>query len=430
MRILQIVHGFPPEFIAGTEQYCEALSRFLLGRGHDCVILAGSEQGAPEATLATVDQNGLLVNRYLRAEERSRRWTEEYDPEAEGLTRRLLALVHPDVVHIHHWLRLTNNLVAICADVGIPVVVTLHDVWTTCPRIHRIRWDGAFCPDPPATAPCLTCAERGPWQGDQEITGALALRRETMEGELAMATTIIAPSEAHRAFLITLLDLPEDRLTVLPHGSLPTVAARQGRRKGVEFPNRALQIGHWGYLLYLKGTHLILEAVHKLHDPTAVEIHLIGTTAAQDYEQRLQELARGIKVRFHGAYRPADLEAFDLDIAVFASIASESYSFGLDEALRLGLPVLVSDRGALPERIGAAGLTFGAGDADDLARRLQEILDTPELLDTMRRNVRPETLYSMEAHLTMLEKVYEDAMQRKKREPSASGNLAVSAPSS
>ena len=420
MKVLQIVQGFPPEAIAGTERYCEALSRCLLERAHECLVLAGSERGAPEATLSTVEQDGLLVTRYLSVEGRPHRWTDEYDPEAEGLARHLLALVKPEVVHLHHWLHLTNNLVAICADLGIPVVVTLHDVWTSCPRIHRIRWDGAFCSDPPATAPCLTCAERDPWQGDQEIADALALRREMMDVDLALAAAIIVPSEAHRAFLLTLLDLPQDRLIVLPHGALPTLTARQGTGRAREFLQRPLQIGHWGYLMYLKGTHLILEAVHKLRDPSAVQVHLIGTAIGQDYEQRLRELAQGVPVRFHGAYQPADLRAFDLDIAVFASITSESYSFALNEALRLGLPVLVSDRGAFPERIGAAGLTFRAGDADDLARRLQEILDAPEVLETMRRNIRPDALLSMEAHVAMLEKIYEDAVHADKPTQSAS----------
>lgn len=418
MRVLQIVHGFPQEFVAGTETYCETLSRHLLARGHECVVLAGSGQRATKSTLATEAQDGLLVTRYLRAEGQAQSWRDEYDPEAEVLIRGLLSLGRPDLIHLHHWLLLTSNLVAICTDMGIPVVVTLHDVWTSCPQVHRIRSDGAFCSEPPATAPCLTCAKRAPWDSDREIASALSLRREMMETELALADAIIVPSEAHRALLLSLFDLPQERLIVLPHGSMPMVAPNEGRQGRLTFPNRPLQIGHWGYLMYEKGTHLILEAVHRLRDPSAVQVHLIGTTVEQEYEQRLRELACDISVQFHGAYRPADLQAFDLDLAVFASVTSESYSFALDEALRLGLPVLVSDRGALPERIGKAGLTFRAEDAEDLARRLQEILDAPEVLDAMRRSIRPETLFSMSAHVAMLEKIYQDAthIHKPKRE--------------
>ncbi|TAN40353.1 MAG: glycosyltransferase [Nitrospirae bacterium] len=411
MKILQMVHGFPPEFIAGTETYCEAVSRRLLERGHECLVLAGSWRSAPQATLETVDKDGLLVTRYLPLEGRPRYWTEEYDPEAEVLVRHLLADVRPDLVHLHHWLYLTNNLAAICTDLGIPVVVTLHDVWASCPRIHRVHREGLFCREPLLTAPCLHCVERTQWQTDREVDAALALRQQMVEAELSLASALIVPSEAHRSLLLDLLELPKDRLIVLPHGSSQTIIAQERRKEPSAFPNRPLQIGHWGYFLDHKGTHLLLEALHRLDDPSAVQVHLIGTALEQVYGERLRDLARGLSVQFHGAYQPADLQAFDLDLAVFPSITSESYSFTIDEALRLGLPVLVSDRGALSERIGKAGLTFRAEDAEDLARRLQGILDAPEVLEAMCRDIRPDTLLSMEAHVTRLEKIYEDAVR-------------------
>ncbi len=61
MRILQIVHGFPPESIAGTETYCEALSRCLLERGHECMVLAGSKRSAPEATTSSCGPAGVAT---------------------------------------------------------------------------------------------------------------------------------------------------------------------------------------------------------------------------------------------------------------------------------------------------------------------------------------------------------------------------------
>ena len=411
MKILQIVHSFPPEIIAGTETYCEAVCRHLRDRGHTVAVLAGSIKRASSASLETADQGGLRVTRYLRNEARSYNWTEEYDPDAEGLVRHLIASFSPDLVHVQHWLHLTNNLVAICANLDIPVVVTLHDVWTSCPRIHRVNREGLFCAEPILAAPCLHCVERTQWQTDQEVAAALALRQQMVKAELSLASTLIVPSEAHRSLLLELLALPENRVIVLPHGSPQTIIAQKGRKAPSAFPHRPLQIGHWGYFLYHKGTHLLLEALHRLDDPSAVQVHLIGTALEEAYGDRLRDLAHGLSVQFHGAYQPADLQTFDLDLAVFPSITSESYSFTIDEALRLGLPVLVSDRGALPERIGKAGLTFRAEDAGDLARSIQGILDAPEVLDAMRLGIRTETLLSTEAHVARLEKIYEDAVR-------------------
>jgi glycosyltransferase involved in cell wall biosynthesis len=409
MKILQIVHGFPPESNAGTEQYCAALCRHLRERGHTLAVLAGSGQSAPQAMTMTVEQDGLQVRRYLRAEDRYNGWVNESDPEAESALREILASFQPEVVHVHHWHRLTRNLVAICAP-HAPVVVTLHDCWISCPRIHRIRKDGSYCAEPLQAAPCLECVDRMPQQTDQEIAAALALRREMIEMELSRAAVLIVPSEAHRALLQGQLEIPEDRVVVLPHGSLQAIAKQERRNAPSVFPNRPLQIGHWGHLLYHKGTHLLLEAAHRLRDPLAVHVHLIGTALDAPYERQLQDLARGISVQFHGGYQPADLQAFDLDLAVFPAVTSESYSFTLDEALCLGLPVLVSDRGALPERIGTAGLTFRAGDFRDLAERLQDILDAPEVLVKMRRTICLNALLSEDVHVTMLEKIYKDAV--------------------
>src|SRR5574337_745233 len=411
MRILQIVHGFPSESNAGTERYCEAVCALLRARGHTVAIFAGTGQLAAKATTVTTEQDGHDVTRYYRADGRDYGWMDGYDPEVERVLRSTLTSFRPDIVHVHHWHRLTNNLVAICADLGIPVVVTLHDVWTSCPRIHRIHREGLLCREPLLTAPCLHCVERTQWQTDDEVAAALALRQQMIGEELALASALIVPSEAHRSLLLQLLALPENRLTVLPHGSLQTLMAQERRTGLSAFPNRPLQIGHWGYFLYHKGTHLLLEALHHLDDPSAVQVHLIGTALEQAYGDRLRDLARGLSVQFHGAYQPADLQAVDLDLAVFPSITSESYSFTIDEALQLGLPTLVSDRGALSERIGKAGLTFRAGDAEDLARRLQGILDAPETLEAMRLDIGSETLLSMEAHVAALEKIYGDTTQ-------------------
>lgn len=410
MKILQIVHGFPPESIAGTEQYCAVLCRRLRQRGHTVAVLAGTGQSAPRARTMTVEQDGLEVTRYLRADDRYNGWADECDPGVENVLRETLTSFQPEVVHVQHWHRLTKNLAAICATSGVPVIVTLHDCWISCPRIHRIRRDGSYCAEPLLAAPCLECVDRMPWQTDQDIATALALRRQTIEAELSLAAALIVPSEAHRTLLCGQLAIPADRMIVLPHGTPETVMGQVRRNGSSTFPNRPLQIGHWGYLLYHKGTHLLLEAVHQLRDPLAVHVHLIGAALEAPYERRLQDLARDISVQFHGAYRPADLQAFDLDLAVFPAITSESYSFTLDEALRLGLPALVADRGALPERLGTAGMTFRAGDAADLARRLQEILDAPEMLVKMRQDSRPNALLSEDTHVTILEKIYQHAM--------------------
>lgn len=407
MKILQIVQGFPPESIAGTELYCQALTRALQERGHDCLVLAGSTQQAKEPVLVTTDEEGIRVTRYvtpLPLEWRERQ-VDPYSPEAELLVRQHLETVRPDLIHVHHWLRLTNTVVSTASQLGIPAIVTLHDLWTSCARLHRQHRLGHFCGESPSPSLCESCVDRYPWQGDAEIRQAIELRQAQIAEELRLARCLLVPSETHRQLLSALLGFPPARLRVIPHGSIVRLSPHTDNER-LRFPHRPLRLVYWGYLVSFKGVHLLLEAARQLKDRSAIEVLLVGPAPDARYFEYLQGLAEGLSVKFMGEYRHTDLASLDVGMAVFPSLAYESYGFVLDEAFQLGLPVIVSDRGALPTRIGEAGLVFAAGDAGALAGRIQEILDTPSLFEDMRKNLPSCLSPSMMEHAQALETIY------------------------
>lgn len=411
LQILQVVQGFPPESIAGTELYCQALTRALQERGHRCPVLAGSKQQAKTPALVTTDEEGTSVTRYvspLPLEWRERQ-VDPYSPEAELLLRQHLETRRPDLIHVHHWLRLTDNIVFVASQLGIPAVVTLHDLWTSCARFHRQHRLGHLCRESPSPSLCESCVERYPWQGDAEVRLAIELRQQQIAEELRLARCIVVPSQTHGQLLSALLSLPPDRLRVVPHGSIVRLSPRVHNEH--PRPRHPLRLAYWGYLVPFKGVHLLLEAAKKLEDPSAVEVYLAGPAPDPGYLEYLQGLAKGLSVKFMGEYRQADLASLDVDMAVFPSLAQESYGFVLDEAFQLGLPVIVPDRGALPTRAGEAGLVFSAGDAGALACRIQELLDTPSLLRDMRQRLPSSPSPSMAEHAQAMEAVYQEAIR-------------------
>ena len=409
MKILQVVHRFPPEQIGGTELYTLAISRALLDRGHQCQVLAGTDRGGEGGTLTSGFEDGIHVTRVAGSSRRSGWWFPSYDPEIEDRVRGYLGDLKPDVIHVQHWVSLTANLITLFREMGFPTVVTLWDLAVICGRGDRIRFDKVFCTDPLSTAPCLICVQRDPWQTDEEVLSELALRQRMIDEGLHLADRLLVPSQAQKEFLARLLDVGMDRLEVLPHGTLhdlqgtPSLAGPPRRRP--------LRVGHWGHLMWQKGPHLLLEAVRKLSDPGAVEVHLIGEAGDPTYREELVVLARDISVTFHGPFAPKDLERLDLDVAVFPSLCHESHSFVLDEAFQLGLPVIVSDRGAPAERVGAAGLVFAAGDVDDLAAKLAHLLVEPGALERMRRATPKDPPHTMSDHVLALERIYEEVMR-------------------
>lgn len=412
LQILQVVQGFPPEIIGGTEHYCQALTRALRERGHRCFVLAGSNQQAREPALVTTDEERISVSRYVSAlpQDWRERQIDPYNAEAELLIRRHLETVRPDVIHVHHWLLLTNNIVSLAAQLGIPAIVTLHDLYATCARIDRQHRLGHFCEEPPSPSLCSSCAERQPWQSDAEVQQAIKLRQEQFSTELSLARLLLVPSESHRQFLSNLMAISPERLRVVPNGSIVRLSPQRDSGRS-RFPHRPLSLAYWGDLTHYKGVHLLLEAVKQIKDPTAVEICLAGGAPDASYLEFLKKLAEGLSVTFTGEYQPEDLVNLDADMAVFPSLAYESYGFVLDEAVQLRLPVIVSDRGALASRAGGVALSFSAGDASALTLRIQEILDTPSVLEDMRQKLPPLLSPSMAEHAQTLETLYQEAIQ-------------------
>lgn len=420
MRILQVVHLFPPEQSAGTERYTEALSRVLLARGHDCSVLAGTYKTASEPALLISEQDGLSVFRLAGLRKRSGLRADIFDAAAGRFIRQFFSLWRPDLVHLHHWHQLTGHLVAICTEYGIPAVVTLHDQWTACPRIHRIQPNGTFCSA--REAPCISCVDRDPWQTDQEIARELDLRYRLITEELKRATCILVPSVAQQQFLQQISDVPLERLRVVPLGSVVREHT-EGQERHERISASPLKIGFWGYLTPFKGVHILLEAAHCLAEEFdgRVEWHLLGSPADSAYHEKLQRLAEGLPVTFHGPYHHSDIAILNLDIAVFPSLCYETYSFVLDEAFQLGIPVVVPDRGAPADRIGEAGTTFASGDPHDLARTLHPLVQQPERLARMRRATPKEGAVNMEAHATDMEKIYQDAASSRPKQCEPSG---------
>jgi glycosyltransferase involved in cell wall biosynthesis len=403
MRIVQLVHEYPPEFIGGTGRYTQGLSRMLVARGHACLVIAGSERISSQRSIAIEWDCGVQVARLIGCVGPNDRRPSVHDAEAEELIRWLLDLWKPEVVHVQHWMRLTNSLVAVCRELNLPTVVTLHDQWVACTRVHRFQPGEQLCSD--LGPPCISCVDRDPWQRDWEIQERLSLRQRMLELELRLADCLLVPSRAQRDFLRRIVPVIPDRLEVVPLAS-PVRCRQRIDPQEKCFSDGLLRVGHWGYLAPGKGVHLLLEAAQLLPSDQRVEWHLYGLSSGPEYEERLERLARGRAVFLHGRYGYDDLQSAGLDLAVFPSLYYETYSFVLDEAFELGLPVIVPNRGAFAERIGEAGLLFQQGDPGDLAKKIAWLQENPAELARLRCAGQTGKVVPMEEHVAHLEKIY------------------------
>lgn len=403
-RILLITHGFPPEFRGGTELYVLKLAHALRAAGHGVVVVSGSMESSPQCSSERSEFEGITVWRIRRQGLFLDNWDKSFCPEVEEELAKIIAIERPDVAHVHHWIRLTRSLVATLCRLELPAVVTLHDLWATCARCFRVR-DDTFCMRSMNAANCADCVPRDAWHSEREIADEIDLFHADFVQELRLASAVIVPSEAQRRLVSEMMALEPGRLQVVPHGTISDLTLTNSEARG-----DTLRLGHWGHLYPMKGFHLLLEALHLLSPPerARISVDCWGESFDVAYQARLDALAVGLSVRWHGKYVPTDLAGVKLDWAVLPSMAFESWSFVLDEAFSLGLPVIASRRGALATRVGEAGLLFEPEQAASLAEQLQRMLRDDALRDQCRANI--PVLPRMEAHAQVLERLYEQAI--------------------
>src|SRR5882672_7552158 len=114
MKILIVVHGFPPSAQGGAETYAHAHARALRDQFHDEVVVLTREQNSsrPEYAVRSETREGIRVVWINNTFRNTRTFEETYRNEAIGaIADRVIDDFSPDVAHIHHLTCLSTTIV-------------------------------------------------------------------------------------------------------------------------------------------------------------------------------------------------------------------------------------------------------------------------------------------------------------------------------
>ncbi len=167
--------------------------------------------------------------------------------------------------------------------------------------------------------------------------------------------------------------------TYIPNGTQIAsgpLASPDIRRWGLERNN---YISYIGRLIPHKNVHHLISAFKKVK--TDKRLVIVGASSYTDnYVQKLNRLAEGDeRIIFVGNQEGLILKALFSNSYLFVQPSEyEGLSVALLEAMGWGLACLVSDIPQNLEAIQDAGLSFQVNDTDDLAKKLQYLLDNPE----------------------------------------------------
>lgn len=399
MKLCLVAHGYPPELVGGTESSVQGLAQALAARGDEVMVVAGSLECADGFRISQSQDGPVRVIRLHRGDPYFDHWQKSDSVWASDRLREILVAERPDVLHVHHWIRLSRDLVHAAALEGVPSVVTLHDHWSTCLVTFRVRPDSlTYCRAKLAPDPCLACAQhvppRTPWLDLEAQTQALHEHRSDVIRELRLAHSVIVPSASHARAVRESLGLAQDEcpLRVVSPGR----ELRLGPASGLaaRAAGDPLLLGAWGHLHPLKGQDLIIDAMHRMKYKHKLELHLAGGEPEPGFAERVRSLAQGLKVTLHGAYRVPELASHAVSrvhAMLSGTRADESWGLVVDEALALGLPSILPRAGAFPERLqeGAGALFYAPRDPAALAALLDRVVQEPELLEEARRRLPP-----------------------------------------
>ncbi len=383
-RVLHVVHGWPPEAHGGTEAWAHALAQAQAAWREVSVHARLSEPRRPDGE-AVEWQDGPVRVRWLTNDFRQR------DPWARNalanraVTRDVLRLVdetRPGLVHVHHLAGHAASLMPALRRRGLPLVVQLQDWWPACARTNLVDRGGQPCPGPALTR-CSRCFDLTRLPPAALANRLLhALRRRAMRRALACADAFVAGSRCVVEDLRGAGLLPVVPVHVLDYGAgLPLPRGRAPRA-----PSRPLRFGFVGALMPHKGPQVAVEAWRGL-DPARATLELWGADGgALEFAAALRAQA-GPGVSFRGSFAEgskADVFA-GMDVLLVPSLGRESFGLVCREAASAGVPVLASRHSALQDRLAeGCGQGFTAGDATELRRWVERLLDEPGLLDEWR----------------------------------------------
>jgi len=155
--------------------------------------------------------------------------------------------------------------------------------------------------------------------------------------------------------------------------------------------------------------------------PNATLLIVGGGPLERALKGRAERLGLGRAVTFAGRVSEAEKVAYYNLADVMVSPSSlEGFGFTVAEAMSCGLPVVVSDAGALPELVidGQSGIVCAGGDTAAFVRGLVRLLDDPELrrrCGAFNRG-RIDRSYRWERSSRRVAEIYEDTLLQWKRE--------------
>ena len=411
-KFLMISTHYPPYHLGGDAVFVDYLSRELVARGHEVHVYFN-----PAAYELLRGQNlvvqpkpdiGPQVHPYSSA-------TGRMDPFVAlslGLWGRpqkrleeLIRITKPDVVHWHNPRGFVGRPFAVPGSVTL---YTTHDYTPVCPRSNLLKPDMRLCDE---ARLCTLCCMR--WRKPPQLWRIGRRRVFRFPQDLK----VISPSE----FVARRLEAEGVAVHKVLRCFVPDLGKHFHREGSTDDT-----IFYLGLLEMHKGVHTLLDAFAKSSHEQGFRLYIVGEgTLKESLRSKVAGLGLSERVSIPGFLDRTEVETVRRNAVaqVVPSVWYENAPSVVLEAFSLGIPVIASNIGGLPELVTAesGSRTFRPGDSNELAELLIAAWRERGNLSERRRQAREAYLsrfrpeIHVAAYLQMIEEL--QAGERRERSP-------------
>jgi glycosyltransferase involved in cell wall biosynthesis len=447
MKIVQVIHGFPPYSKAGSEIYTHNLSVELAKQDEVFVFYRIANPDRPQFEINSTIKNGLnlySINNKLKGNEEFE--LSYRNDSISKLFAQFLEDIKPDIVHFQHLLWLSTTLVREAKKKNIPTIFTLHDFWLFCHVGQLLKIDLSLCSGPDQLK-CTNCLPPKMVMG-RSCNSALNLmklfnlifrskalkekifssfnryysrifyfnrkkslhiiKRNSCIKELCSHVDLFVSPSLFFLMKFEGFGIPKAKIVYLPNGHDITLFNKFSKKK-----SKKLRFGYIGTFLRSKGIHVLINAFNQITEEN-VELRVHGMPCnnrqglIDDYPGYLKSLVKRDNVLWFGEYDNKSISNIlsEIDVLIVPSVWYENAPLTIQEAFMASIPVIASNMGGMKELVceGKNGLMFRPGDSNDLAKKMQLIIDHPNLIGKLQKDTG--SVMPIDTHVKKMRKLY------------------------
>ena len=240
------------------------------------------------------------------------------------------------------------------------------------------------------------------------------------------ADAVVTPSQYTKELVVSRLGVPADRVYACPFGAPEW--RRLGRRPHAPPDGYFLFVGT---LVARKNVGTLLDAYARLRavSPASPRLVLAGasTPDAALWLDRIHHAPLAGHVEHMGYVADSDRERLYAGArALIMPSLDEGFGVPALEAMSAGIPVIASNRGALPEVIGTAGTLLDPDDVNGLAEAMRRTMADPDWVAAQgAAGLARAATFTWRSTAERLRQAYEDAVARRRgRAPVRPGGIA------